>query len=136
MKKYFPLLVLLLAVLALIGCGSSQDAGQEIVMDEPVPPGAEDATVVELEFSAEEIVPNRVAVPSDSDVLFVVYNSDTQEGDLNEDHNLVGPDIGLPEILVLPGQTVRRLWHSYGEPGEYRIGCTIHPWIDMTLVIE
>jgi plastocyanin len=66
----------------------------------------------------------------------VVYNSDTQEGDLNEDHNLVGPDIGLREIIVVPGQTVRRVWHTSDTPGEYWVGCTIHPWIAMTIIVE
>lgn len=135
MKKCLSILALLLLMLALAACGG-KNADDEIVMDEPVPPGGENAFAVELEFSADTIVPNSVTIPADTDVLFVIYNSDTQEGDLNEDHNLVGPDIGLQEILVAPGQTVRRLWHSYDQPGEYRVGCTIHPWIDMTFVIE
>jgi hypothetical protein len=105
-------------------------------MDEPMPAGGEDAFLVELEFSQDEIIPNTVTIPVDTEVLFVIYNSDTQEGDLNEDHNLVGIDVGLREIIVVPGQTVRRLWQSYDVPGEYRVGCTIHPWIDMTLVFE
>ena len=136
MKKYCFILVSILVALALVACGGGNDAADEVIMDEPVPAGAEDAQVVELEFTVDEIVPNTVTIPADSDVLFVIYNSDTKEGDLNEDHNLVAPDIGLQEILVVPGQTVRRVWHSYDQPGEYRIGCTIHPWIDMTVVIE
>jgi plastocyanin len=135
MKKYFFVSILYLVVLALVACSGS-NTGDEVIMDEPVPAGAEDAYVVELEFTVDEIVPNTVAIPADTDVLFVIYNSDTKEGDLNEDHNLVAPDIGLQEIIVRPGQTVRRVWHSYDQPGEYRVGCTIHPWIDMTVEIE
>ncbi|MFZ5912300.1 MAG: cupredoxin domain-containing protein [Chloroflexota bacterium] len=105
-------------------------------MDEPVPAGAEDAMVVELEFTSEEIIPDTISIPAGQKVLFVIYNSDIEEGGLNEDHNLVAPDIGLREILVVPGQTVRRLWTAYDVPGKYRAGCTIHPWINMTIIIE
>jgi hypothetical protein len=135
MKKYLLLLGLILLTLSIVACGGDGN-GDEIIMDEPVPSGAEDYLKIELEFSADDIVPDRVVVPADTDVLFVVYNSDTEEGDLNEDHNLVGPDIGLREILVVPGQTVRRIWHTPDEPGEYGVGCTIHPWINMNFVVE
>jgi plastocyanin len=136
MKKVFILLIVFLAVMMLAACGGNNAVENDVTMNEPVPVGAEDAFVVELEFSEQEIIPDRITIPGDTDILFVIYNSDTNEGGLNEDHNLVGPEIGLTEILVIPGQTVRRLWHSFGEPGEYRVGCTIHPWIQMTIVIE
>lgn len=134
MKQIVLAALVLTLLLVMAGCGGG--GGEEYVMDEPVPPGADDALVVDLEFTAEEIVPNTVTVPAGSKVLFVIYNSDTKEGDLNEDHNLVSPDIGLKEIVVHPGQTVRRLWTAYDQPGSYRVGCTIHPWIDMTIDIE
>ena len=135
-NKLFVLFVLLaVVVLSLAACGGGSPAGDEIVMDEPVPAGAEDAMLVELEFTVDEIVPNHVSIPAGQDVLFVIYNSDTEEGDLNEDHNLVAPDIGLQEMLVVPGQTIRRTWTAYDQPGEYRAGCTIHSWIDMTIEI-
>lgn len=136
MKRIVPLTLVLTLLLAMAGCGGGGGGGEEYVMDEPVPAGAEDAFVVELEFTADEIVPTVVTIPAGAKVLFVIYNSDTKEGDLNEDHNLVSPDIGLKEILVRPGQRVRRLWTAYDQPGTYRVGCTIHSWIDMTIVIE
>ncbi len=132
-KQYLFLSILLVAVLALTGCNSG-NSNEEIVMDEPVPAGAEDAFVVELDFTADIIIPATITIPAGQQVLFVISNSDTV--DLNEDHNLVGPEIGLREIIVVPGQTVRRLWDGYDVPGEYRVGCTIHPWIDMTLIFE
>lgn len=135
MKQIILLTLVLTLLLALTGCGGG-GREEEYVMDEPVPPGAEDAFVVELEFTVEEIIPNTVTIPAGAETLFVIYNSDTKEGDLNEDHNLVSPDIGLKEIVVHPGQRVRRLWTAYDQPGTYRVGCTIHPWIDMTIVIE
>jgi plastocyanin len=104
-------------------------------MDEPMPRGGEKAFLVELEFSAEEIIPNHITIPAGEKILFVVYNSDTS-GDMNEDHNLVSPDLGLREILVVPGQTVRRIWDGYDEPGTYKVGCTIHPWIVMEITVE
>ena len=128
------LVILLVVVLALTGCNSGNNASEEIVMDEPVPAGAEDALVVELDFTADVSIPATFTIPVGQKVLFVISNSDTVE--LNEDHNLVGPEIGLREIIVVPGQTVRRLWDGYDVAGEYRVGCTIHPWIDMTLIFE
>ena len=135
MKKIFLISMMMLAVFILAACGGGGDS-DEIIMDEPVPAGAADAMVVELEFTVDEIIPNQVTIPAGQEVLFVIYNSDTKEGDLNEDHNLVAPDIVLKEMIVIPGQTIRRLWTAYDVPGEYRVGCTIHSWIDMTIVIE
>jgi len=135
MQKATLIFLLWVIPLALAGCGG-KPAEPQVVMDEPVPPGAEDAIVVELEFTADEIIPKEVTIPANKKVLFVIYNSDTKPGDKHEDHNLVAPDIGLKEILVVSGQTVRRLWEGYGTPGEYRLGCTIHSWIDMTLVVK
>jgi plastocyanin len=134
-RNWIIIAALVLTAFSLAACGGDGD-DDEIIMDEPVPAGAENHLKIELEFTAEEIVPDRVTVPADTDVLFVVYNSDTREGDLNEDHNLVSPEIGLREILVVPGQTVRRTWHTPSEPGEYMVGCTIHPWITMSFVVE
>jgi len=136
MKKTITILMLLLAGFMLLAACGGGGGGDEIIIDEPVPAGAEDAMVIELEFTVDEIIPHTVTIPAGQKVLFVIYNSDTKEGDLNEDHNLVAPDIGLQEMIVLPGQTIRRLWTAYDVPGEYRAGCTIHSWIDMTIVIE
>jgi plastocyanin len=136
MKKTITILMLLLAGFMLLAACGGGGGGDEIIMDEPVPAGAEDAMVIELEFTVDEIIPHTVTIPAGQKVLFVIYNSDTKEGDLNEDHNLVAPDIGLQEMIVIPGQTIRRLWTAYDVPGEYRVGCTIHSWIDMTMVIE
>jgi plastocyanin len=136
MKKTITISMLLLAGFMLLAACGGGGGGDETIVDEPVPAGAEDAMVIELEFTVDEIIPHTVTIPAGQKVLFVIYNSDTKEGDLNEDHNLVAPDIGLQEMIVLPGQTIRRLWTAYDVPGEYRAGCTIHSWIDMTIVIE
>ena len=136
MKKTITISMLLLAGFILLAACGGGGGGDEIIIDEPVPAGAEDAMVIELEFTVDEIIPHTVTIPAGQKVLFVIYNSDTKEGDLNEDHNLVAPDIGLQEMIVLPGQTIRRLWTADDVPGEYRAGCTIHSWIDMTIVIE
>ncbi len=132
MKKRYYIVALALLTIMLTACSGS--GNEEIIMDEPVPAGAEDALVVELEFTADVIIPNTITIPTNSEILFVITNSDTVT--LHEDHNLVAPEIWLKEILVAPGQTVRRLWTSYDQPGEYEISCTIHPWIDMIFIIE
>jgi len=134
MKKAIIILIVLLVGFMLTACGGDNE--EDVVMDEPMPAGAENAFLVELEFTEDEIIPNHITIPAGQEILFVIKNSDTKEGGLNEDHNLVAPEIGLKEILVVPGQTVRRLWKSYGEPGTYRAGCTIHPWIVMEITIE
>jgi len=135
MKKYVVIVLLLMAAVLLAACGGGGQS-EEIIMDEPMPKGGEDAFLVELEFSAEEIVPDHITIPAGEKILFVVFNSDTESGDMNEDHNLVSPDLGLREILVVPGQTVRRIWEGYEEPGTYKVGCTIHPWIVMEITVE
>ncbi|MBL7164772.1 MAG: hypothetical protein ISS57_19465, partial [Anaerolineales bacterium] len=80
MKKNLLTTFLLIAAVSLVACGGGGDS-DEIIMDEPMPRGGEDAFLVELEFNAEEIVPDKITIPAGEKILFVVYNSDTEEGD-------------------------------------------------------
>ncbi|MBI4786012.1 MAG: cupredoxin domain-containing protein [Chloroflexi bacterium] len=123
MRTVLVLVVLGMLALALVACGGGQ---QPVVMDEPVPAGAEGAQIVELTFTSTEIMPDKVNIKPGAKVLFVIKNTDKQD-----DHNLVGQDVGLKEIIVKPGQTVRRLWSAPSKTGEFAIGCTIHPEIRM-----
>ena len=123
MRTCLVLVVLAVLALGLAACGGGQ---QPIVMDEPVPSGAEGAQIVELVFNEKEIKPEMVSIKPGAKVLFVIKNTDPKE-----DHNLVGTDVGLKEIVVKPGQTVRRLWTAPSKTGEFPIGCTIHPEIRM-----
>ena len=123
MRTCLVLVVLAVLALGLAACGGGQ---QPIVMDEPVPSGAEGAQIVELVFNEKEIKPEMVSIKPGAQVLFVIKNTDPKE-----DHNLVGTDVGLKEIVVKPGQTVRRLWTAPSKTGEFPIGCTIHPEIRM-----
>jgi len=128
MKKLMVFGVLCALALLVVGCGSSQAA---IVMDEPVPAGAEGAHVVELIFSPEDIKPDNITLKAGEKVLFVIKNTDPKEY-----HNLVGADVNLKEILTHPGQTVRRLWMAPNKTGEFTVGCTIHPEIRMKFNIQ
>ncbi len=128
MRTFIALVILGMLALVTVACGSGQ---QPIVMDEPVPAGAEGAHIVELTFSPTEITPEKVAVKGGEKVLFVIKNTDKQD-----DHNLVGTDVNLKEILVKPGQTVRRLWTVPTKTGEFPSGCTIHPEIRMKFNIQ
>ncbi len=128
MRKPIVFVALVALTLLVAACGSSNPP---VVMDEPVPAGAEGAQVVELTFTPTDITPDKVTVKSGGKVLFVIKNTDPKE-----DHNLVGADIGLKEILVKPGQTVRRLWTPTGKAGEYPAGCTIHPEIRMKFTLQ
>ena len=123
MRTCLVLVVLAVLALGLAACGGGQ---QPIVMDEPVPSGAEGAQIVELVFNEKEIKPEMVSIKPGAKVLFVIKNTDPKE-----DHNLVGQDVSLKEIIVKPGQTVRRLWTAPSKTGEFPIGCTIHPEIRM-----
>ena len=125
---FIVLAVLVVMALLVAGCGSSKPP---VVMDEPVPSGAEGAQVVNLTFSSTDITPSPVKVKAGQKVLFVIKNTDTKE-----DHNVVSPELGIKEILVVPGQTVRRLWTPNLKPGEYNSGCTIHPDIRMKFIVE
>ena len=71
MKKLVTLIFLLTL---LVACGGP--ATEAIVMDEPVPPGAEGAQVVELEFTSEKIIPETVTIPVNTKILFVIRNTD------------------------------------------------------------
>ncbi len=103
-------------------------------MDEPVPAGAENARKIELAFTADDIQPDSVTMKTGEKVLFVIKNTDS--GPKAEDHNFLNPEAGLSEILVHPGQTVRRLWTAPTKPGTYGPSCAIHPWIRMTFVVQ
>ena len=128
MKKLLVLVVLGTLVLLLVACGGGQ---APVVMDEPVPAGAEGAHTVELTFSPENIKPDNILLKAGEKVLFVIKNTDPKE-----DHNLVSTDVNLKEILVKPGQTVRRLWTAPSKTGEFPVGCTIHPEIRMKFNIQ
>lgn len=128
MRKLFLLVAILVVMVLAVGCGSSKPA---VVMDEPVPAGAEGAQTVNLSFNTTDIVPGTIKVKAGQKVLFVIKNTDPKE-----DHNLVSPETGIKEILVVPNQTARRLWTPTAKPGEYNAGCTIHPDIRMKIVIE
>ncbi|MDW7673321.1 MAG: cupredoxin domain-containing protein [Bacillota bacterium] len=130
-KGIILLLIILSAGLLIVGCGGGDSANQNVVMDEPVPAGAGDATEVVLEFDPDTITPNEVTMKAGEKILFVITNTDQEE-----DHNFLDSDSGLKEILVVPGQTVRRLWTAPSSPGVYEPYCAIHPWIRMTFVVE
>ncbi len=125
------LIVLTALALLAVACSGGGSSGGAVVMDEPVPAGAEGAQIVNLEFSPTDIKPALVEVKAGAKVLFVIKNTDTKD-----DHNLVGADINLKEILVVPGQTVRRLWTAPNKTGEFPAGCTIHPEIRMKFNIK
>jgi plastocyanin len=129
MRKLILLGAIVLVMVLVVACGGS--AKPAVVMDEPKPAGSEGAQEVTLSFNTTDISPAKVTVKAGQKVLFVVKNTDPKE-----DHNVVSQDLGIKEILVVPGQTARRLWTPSAKPGSYNVGCTIHPDIRMTIVVE
>lgn len=129
MMRKLILLVTVMMALVLVACDNKAKA--PVVMDEPKPAGSEGAQEVNLSFNTTDIAPAKVTVKAGQKVLFVVKNTDPKE-----DHNVVSQDLGIKEILVVPGQTARRLWTPTAKPGEYNVGCTIHPDIRMTIVVQ
>jgi len=129
MRKLFLIVAILVVMVMTVACGGSSKPA--VVMDEPVPAGAEGAQTVNLSFNTTDIVPGTIKVKAGQKVLFVIKNTDPKE-----DHNLVSTETGIKEILVVPGQTARRLWTPTAKAGEYNAGCTIHPNIRMKIVIE
>ncbi len=134
MKKGLTLLMIIAAVIilsvSLTGCGAPT-VDKNFVMDEPAPSGASDAREIKLDFTSEKINPNSVEMKPSEKVMFTIHNTDPKE-----DHNFLDPDSGLKEIVVHPGQTVRRLWTAPTKPGTYYPSCAIHPWIKMTFVVK
>ncbi len=130
MRTLLAIVVLVMLALGVAACGGSGPSGS-VVMDEPVPAGAEGAHVVELTFSPTDITPSTVSVKSGEKVLFVIKNTDPKE-----DHNLVASDVSIKEILVKPNQTVRRLWTVPSKTGDFPVGCTIHPEIRMKMTLQ
>lgn len=129
LKKLIVLGIIIILSLALFGCGGNK--ASEVIMDEPVPSGAGDARHIELEFDPDTIIPNEVTIKAGEKILWVLTNTDDEE-----DHNFIEYEAGIDEILVVPGQTVRRLWTATNTPGTYEPYCAIHPWIRMTLIVE
>lgn len=129
MQRGVFLAIIIILSLMLFGCGGSK--ASEVIMDEPVPSGAGDARHIELEFDPDTILPNTVNIKAGEKILWVITNTDVEE-----DHNFIEYEAGLEEILVVPGQTVRRLWTATSTPGTYEPYCAIHPWIRMTLIVE
>lgn len=137
MKRLALILLGLLLAMTLTACGGGSqeadipEAGVDYVLDEPVPEGAEDARVIELDFTTKTIEPNTVTMKAGEKILFVIKNTDP-----DGEHNFLDAASGLPEIMVYPNQTVRRLWNAPTQPGEYEPMCTIHPWIKMKFIVE
>lgn len=126
----FTILTIILMSVSLTGCGSAK-VEKNIVIDEPAPSGSSDAKEIKLTFTPETINPNTVEMKPGEKVMFTIQNTDPKE-----DHNFLDPDGGLKEIVVHPGQTVRRLWTVPTKPGTYYPSCAIHPWIKMTFVVK
>ena len=124
------ILTIILMSVSLSGCGASTSS-KNVVVDEPAPSGSSDAREIKLDFTAETINPNTVEMKSGEKVMFTIKNTDKKE-----DHNFLDPDGGLKEIVVHPGQTVRRLWTAPSKSGTYYPACAIHPWIKMTFVVK
>ncbi|WP_027390210.1 cupredoxin domain-containing protein [Chrysiogenes arsenatis] len=151
MKKMIPFLVAASVALLLTACGNdakktqstssatpaaaavttAAPVTQETVKEEPAPAGAEDAREIILTFTPETIEPNEITMKAGEKILFVITNTD-DEGE----HNFLSAEAELPEILVNPEATVKRVWTAPTTPGTYGAMCTIHPWIKMTFVVE
>ncbi len=138
MKRLVMILSMILLSLSLVACGGEESEessapvpGTDYVLVEDTPPGAEDARTIQLDFTPETIIPNEITMKPGEKILFEIKNTD-----LDGEHNFLGADVGLPEILVHAGQTVKRVWHAPDTPGTYEPLCTLHPWIKMTFVIE
>ncbi|ADU65317.1 hypothetical protein Selin_0569 [Desulfurispirillum indicum S5] len=134
MKRFLLLAAGVALAFTIMACGSdksSEYATPDYIKDEPVPPGAEGARVVELEFTPETILPNTITLNAGEKALFVIRNTD-EDGE----HNFLSSEAELSEILVYGGQTVRRLWTVTDKPGTYEPLCTLHPWIKMTMIVE
>lgn len=142
MRNWFLFSAFLALLVTITACGSDKEtsntaaassptAAVEYTKDEPIPAGAEDARVIELDFTPETILPNTVNIKAGEKILFVIKNTD-EDGE----HNFLSSTADLPEILVYGGQTVRRLWTAPGEPGVHEPLCTLHPWIKMTFIVE
>lgn len=129
MRKLILLVTIVMVMVLVVACGGSSKP--PVVLDEPVPAGAEGAQTVNLTFNTTDINPGTVSVKGGQKVLFVIKNTDPKE-----DHNVVSPELGIKEILVVPGQTVRRLWTPPTKAGEYNAGCTIHSDIRMKITVQ
>ncbi|OEH85063.1 hypothetical protein BHU72_05485 [Desulfuribacillus stibiiarsenatis] len=136
MKKLLGIALVTVLSLSLVACGGNDAASSPTpapVTNEipPIPAGYEDARIINLDFTPQTIVPNSITLKAGEKVVFEIVNTDP-----DGEHNFLSKEIGLPEILVDGGQTVRSGWEVPNKPGTYEPLCTIHPWIKMTFVVE
>ena len=52
------------------------------------------------------------------------------------DHNLVSADAGFQEVILAAGQKKTAEWTAPSKPGTYKIVCTYHPGMEMTVNVK
>lgn len=131
MRKIIFVVAVVITVILHFTYGVEDPEAQVIIMNEPLPAEAGDARQIQLEFDPDTIIPNEITLGAAEQVVWVITNTDK-----DEDHTFIDYEAGLTETVVVPGQTVRRLWTAPTTPGKYEPYCTIHPWIRMVLIVE
>jgi len=103
----------------------------------PVPAGARAAGAAAGSPNTLSIVarnlrfePASVDVTPGQKVTFELENSD------QVDHNMVSADAGFHEVIIAAGQKKTAEWTAPSKPGTYKIICTYHPGMEMTVNVK
>jgi DNA-binding beta-propeller fold protein YncE len=93
----------------------------------PVPPAANAIAVVALAF---RFVPPTLDVAAGQRITFEVENQD------DVDHNLVSAEAGFSEVVLSGSQRKSIAWTAPSRPGTYKLVCTYHRGMEITLNVK
>ena len=74
--------------------------------------------------------PATLDVTAGQKITFELENAD------QVDHNMISADAGLPEVIIGAGQKKTAEWTAPSKPGAYKIVCTYHPGMEMTVNVR
>jgi plastocyanin len=74
--------------------------------------------------------PATLDVSAGQKITFDLENAD------QVDHNLVSAEAGFSEVILAAGQKKSAEWTAPSKPGTYKIVCTYHPGMEMTVSVK
>jgi DNA-binding beta-propeller fold protein YncE/plastocyanin len=93
-------------------------------------PGGEGSSVIAVVARNVRFEPATLDVTAGQKITFDVENAD------QIDHNLVSAETGFQEVILAAGQKKTAEWTAPSKAGTYKIVCTYHPGMDITVTVK